>query len=152
MQIEVDRGHFKVCNIQEPSTGLEAKFSLRFTAAMALAGIETADIDAFTDVLTRDKRLVALRDRVRVTAHATPTPESIVTIRTRGGSEQSLARNVAIPMTDLHAQWIKLETKFLALVAPRLGENVATGLIDMFHRLERMDDLAPLFNALRTET
>ena len=149
VEIQVDSGHFKVCNIQEPSTGLEAKFSLRFTAAMALAGIETASIDAFTDALTRDQRLVALRDRVRVTAHGAPMPESIVTIRTRDGAEKSLACNVAIPMTDLDTQWRKLEAKFQALVAPRLGENAAASLIDDFRNLERMDDLAPLFNALR---
>ena len=151
VQIEVDPGHFKVCNIREPATGLEAKFSLRFTAAMALAGIETASIDAFTDALTRDERLVALRDRVRVTAHATPIPESIVTIRTRDGAEHSLACNVAIPMADLDAQWRKLETKFRALAAPRLGENAAAGLIGDFRNLERMDDLSPLFNALGAE-
>ena len=149
VEIHVDPGHFKVCNIQEPATGLEAKFSLRFTAAMALAGLETASIEAFTDELTRDERLVALRDRVQVRAHAQPTPDSIVTIRTGSGAEYSRACNVAIPMTDLDAQWRKLEAKFKALVAPRLGENAATSLIDDCRRLDELDDLTVLFNALQ---
>lgn len=152
VEIRVDRGHFKVCNIPEPTTGLEAKFSLRFTAAMALAGLETASIGAFTDELTRDERLVALRDRVQVKAHTNPNPDSIVTIRTDDGAEHSQACNVAIPMTDLDAQWHKLEAKFEALVAPRLGRNAAAGLIDDCRRLDELDDLTPLFNALQSDS
>ena len=152
VEIRVDPGHFKVCNIQEPATGLEAKFSLRFTAAMAFAGLETASIDAFTDELTRDEKLMALRDRVQVKAHARPTPDSIVTIRTGNGAEYSQACNVAIPMTDLDAQWHKLEAKFETLVGPRLGKNVAASLIDDCRRLDEIDDLTPLFNALQSES
>ena len=150
VEIRVDPGHFKVCNIQEPKTGLEAKFSLRFTAAMALAGLETASIGAFTDELTRDEGLVELRDRVQVKAHPRPTPDSIVTIRTGDGAEFSQACNVAIPMTDLDTQWQKLEAKFEALVAPRLGRNAAASLIDDCRRLDEIDDLTPLFNALQS--
>lgn len=152
VEIRVNPGHFKVCNIQEPATGLEAKFSLRFTAAMALAGLETAGIGAFTDELTTDGRLVALRDRVQVKAHGTPTPDSIVTIRTRDGAEYTRACNVAIPMTDLDAQWHKLEAKFEALVGPSLGTNAAASLIDDCRRLDEIEDLTPLFNALQTES
>ena len=152
VEIRVDPGHFKVCNIQEPATGLEAKFSLRFTAAMSLAGLETASIRAYTDDLTTDEQLVALRDRVQVRAHDRPTPDSIVTIRTVDGAEYTRACNVAIPMTDLDAQWHKLETKFEALVGPVLGANAAASLIDDCRRLDEIEDLTPLFNALQTES
>ena len=37
-----------VCNIHDPKTGLEAKFSYRATAAMALSGIDTASIASFS--------------------------------------------------------------------------------------------------------
>ena len=152
VEIRVDPGHFKVCNIQEPATGLEAKFSLRFTAAMALAGLETAGIGAFTDELTTDGRLVALRDRVQVRAHDTPTPDSIVTIRTGDGAEYTKACNVAIPMTDLDAQWHRLEAKFETLVEPSLGANAAAGLIDDCRRLDEIEDLSPLFSALQSDS
>ena len=150
VEIRVDAGHFKVCNIQEPATGLEAKFSLRLTAAMALLGLETASIAAFTDELTTDERLVALRDRVQVKAHGKPRADSIVTVRTGDGAEFSQACNVAIPMTDLDAQWRKLEAKFEALVGPRLGRNAAASLIDDCRRLDEIEDLTPLFNALQS--
>lgn len=55
----------KVCDITAPATGLEAKFSYRLTAAMALAGCDTAALDTYSDGVCRDPGFVALRDRVR---------------------------------------------------------------------------------------
>ena len=65
---------------------------------MALAGEDTAGIDSFTDALTQDPHLVALRDRVTVVAHSTADPHSIVTITTKDGALHQAAVNVAIPM------------------------------------------------------
>lgn len=56
----------KVCNIEAPTTGLEAKFSYRLTSAMVLLGHDTADLSTYTDELCRDKKLISLRDRVSV--------------------------------------------------------------------------------------
>jgi 2-methylcitrate dehydratase PrpD len=146
--VQVDPGHFRVCNIQEPASGLEAKFSLRFTVAMTLAGVDTSSIDIFTDDLTQDPQLVKFRDLVSVVAHESPNPETIVTVHTAEGETHSEAFNVAIPMTDLDQQWVKLERKFRALVIPRLGAERTNELVDLCHRLDEMDDLAPLFDAL----
>ena len=144
MEIRVDQGHLKVCNIAEPQTGLEAKFSLRLTAAMAMAGVNTASIDVFTDAAAQSEELAALRDRVSVAAHAERNPNSIVNIRTVDGRNYSEACNVAIPMTDLDAQWRKLETKFRALAAPRLGDAAANASIEACRGLEREDSIKPL--------
>jgi 2-methylcitrate dehydratase PrpD len=146
--IEVDPGHFRVCNIERPTSGLEAKFSLRFTAAMALAGVDTSSIDAFTDELTRDPAVVRFRDLVEVRAHANRRPESVVTIRTRDGQAFSQALNVAIPLTDLEQQWTRLTAKFHALVDPRFGREAADAIVDVCRVLEAHDDLAPLFSLL----
>ena len=150
VDIRVDRGHLKVCNIPEPNTGLEAKFSLRLTAAMALSGVNTASIDVFTDELASNGELTALRDRVSVCAHTERNPNSVVNIRTQDGSNHTEACNVAIPMTDLDAQWRKLETKFRALVAPRLGETAADAIIEACHGLEQADSVAPLMQLVRS--
>jgi 2-methylcitrate dehydratase PrpD len=55
-----------VCNIGAPRTGLEAKFSYAQTAAMALLGHDTGAIHSFTDAVTQDAALCALRAKVRV--------------------------------------------------------------------------------------
>ena len=54
----------RICNIPAPRTGLEAKFSLRLTTAMALAGIDTGALASYSEANARRPALVALRDRV----------------------------------------------------------------------------------------
>lgn len=141
VEVRVDQGHFGVCNIAEPRTGLEAKFSLRLTTAMALNGIDTSSIAIFDDALARDPVLSAVRDKVQVVAHAEHNPDTIVTIRTRDGSQHTAAVNVAIPMRDLAAQWDKLETKFHTLAAPKLGREGAVVVAQMCRTLETQDNL-----------
>ena len=56
---------FSICNIEEPKTGLEGKFSLRATTAMALLGEDTSDLATFSDAKVTASEVVSLRDRVR---------------------------------------------------------------------------------------
>ncbi|MEM9622733.1 MAG: MmgE/PrpD family protein [Pseudomonadota bacterium] len=146
--IEVDKGHFKVCNIQSPSTGLEAKFSLRFTTAMTLAGVDTSSIDIFTDELTQMPELVKFRDLISVQAHAERNPDTIVTIELADGNRLSESFDVAVPMQDLDAQWQKLTHKFTTLVEPRLGKTRTAQIVELCRTLDQQQDLQPLFSAL----
>src|SRR5262245_27643336 len=57
VRIRVDRGCAGVCNIAEPRTGLEAKFSLRFTMALALAGADTSKLSVFSDEVTQNEEM-----------------------------------------------------------------------------------------------
>lgn len=144
IDIFVDKGHLRVCNIQEPSSGLEAKFSLRLTAAMALCDLDTAAIDLFDDAITRDERLVGFRDRVSVHAHEQSRPETLVRITTSDGQSFEEAANVAIPMRDLDQQWQKLTDKFLTLATPHLGEAGASRLAATCRNLESLESAAEL--------
>ena len=60
----------KVCDLKRPRTGLEAKFSYAMTAAMTLAGIDTASDAAFTEALCHDARLLAFLPKVVVRGDA----------------------------------------------------------------------------------
>jgi len=148
VELTVNEGHFGVCNIQEPRTGLEAKFSLRFTAAMALSGRDTSGIETYTDALAREPALIALRDKVRVIAWPNAKPETRARVRV-GDRTVEAETNVGIPATDLDAQWERLIRKFRALVDPVLGANVATELADMCQRLDEVADLEPFWRAIR---
>ena len=55
--LRIDAGADKVCNIENPTTGLEAKFSLRQTVAMALTGVDTANLDSYNDAVTQEPRI-----------------------------------------------------------------------------------------------
>ncbi|WP_223479441.1 MmgE/PrpD family protein [Oricola indica] len=118
----------RVCNLPKPSTGLEAKFSLRLTVAMALAGRETAAISTYTDDLTRDPELVRLRDMAQIEFVDTlPEAKAEVTITTEAGQRYSATHDAGLADSDLDRQGGKLAQKFDALVEPVLGAR-ASGL------------------------
>ena len=64
-------GHRSVCDIPEPKTGLEVKFSIRHCIAMALSGLDTSDDNAYTNEIASRDDLKALRRKVDVNATAT---------------------------------------------------------------------------------
>jgi len=146
--LSVPPGHFNVCNIPTPTTGLEAKFSLRFTTAMAVAGRDTAAIDAYTDSLTREPELVALRDKVAVVARSDQRRETKVEIRA-GNTVVEAELDVGIPATDLDAQWEALSRKFHALVDPALGAEDAARIEALVRALDAEDDLDEFFTLIR---
>jgi len=133
-----------VCNIEEPTTGLEGKFSLRATTALALLGEDTSDLATYSDSKMREPRLVALRDRVRVI----PT-EGIGPMQARvrvesDGRHGEAEIDAGIPEGDLDAQGRRLRRKFLALAAPVLGEAGAAELCHAAGSVEEMDSAAQL--------
>jgi 2-methylcitrate dehydratase PrpD len=119
------------CNIYEPQTPLEGKFSLRFTAALALANGDISN-RAFTSERMHDPALLAIRDRVSVEVipafeQHPNTSEVILTLT--DGSELREAVNMDLPEADLDRQWQRLVRKFRGLAAPVLGEERAELLI-----------------------
>lgn len=77
----------RMCNIATPRNGTEAKFSLRFAAALALHGRDTADPASFADGLVDDPALEAARALVQVHLADADWPEETtrVTIETGDG-------------------------------------------------------------------
>ena len=113
-----------VCDIARPATGLEAKFSYRLTAAMALAGWDTAALDTFTDAACADADLIALRDRVRVASdEAMAETAALVRITLTDGTRLEAAHDLEAPMS-MTAREGKLRAKVRSL----LGE-AATGTL-----------------------
>src|SRR3546814_20410988 len=66
VEVRVAPRNLAMCNIQNPTTGLEIKFSLRFTVALALAGEETGSLGVYSEEMAARQDLVALRDRIRI--------------------------------------------------------------------------------------
>lgn len=150
VEITVNQGHFSVCNIQQPGSGLEAKFSLRFATAMVLAGIDTADIHQFNDDVVRQPAMVDLRDRISVTAFAQPGhAESVVKILLKSGAEHTKEWNVAIPATDLALQQHKLTDKFRSLADPVLGSQRAKRIVSLVASLDELESIEDLCEAVR---
>ena len=134
VRVRVARGHLRVCNIPEPATGLEIKFSLRHTAAMALSGVDTAAIANYSDEVANRPDLVALRRKVEVepqTGSRTMRTGAEIVVDTMDGMTLTNAFDVGVPASDEDAQEARLSAKFDALVVPLLGAEKAARLRDM---------------------
>ena len=137
VRVHVQAGHLGVCNIQEPATGLEAKFSLRMTTALALSGENTFDESLFTDATANREDLVALRRRVTVEPSARDLA-SRVEVLLKDGRHFEHTANVAIPVRDLRSQQEKLERKFLQLAGEAVGRGVANEISMLVRELEHV--------------
>lgn len=62
-----------VCDVPNPATGLEVKFSYRWLAGMVLRGMETGSFDTYTDALAADSQLSSFARKIDVTGDATIT-------------------------------------------------------------------------------
>ncbi len=112
----------KVCNIPAPTDGLEAKFSLRQTVAMALSGVDTASLGAYSVDTATDPALVALRERVNFDFREDlPEAGAEIEIALKDGRKLKADFDAGIPMADIAAQGRRLAEKFDALAAPVVG-------------------------------
>ena len=131
VRVVVDRSEDSVCNIQAPRTGLECKFSLRMTTAMALAGLDTADPRIFTDSLPQDPKVQAWVQLVEVDATGSQPQSSARTLITfRDGTAIEATSNPDHPERDLAKQGETLLRKFRLLASPVLGAEQAQRLAD----------------------
>jgi 2-methylcitrate dehydratase PrpD len=122
--VRQDAGADTVCNIPNPSGGLETKFSLRLLAAYAVHGLDTADIDGYTDGLTRDPALVAIRDRVDIVFTPDwPITRSEVTLVLKDGRECFAEHDSGVPDADLGRQTARLVEKLQSLNGRQVGRQ-----------------------------
>jgi 2-methylcitrate dehydratase PrpD len=143
--LTIDRGADTVCNILVPRTGLEAKFSLRFTVALALAGIDTASLGTYSDARTGDARLAALRDKVEIAfADGWPTSRAALKVTLGDGSVLEAEHDSGIAAADVAAQGRRIDAKFMSLAAPVIGEAAAARLRDAVAALDELRSVKEL--------
>ena len=136
--VRVEPGADAVCNIPSPRTALEAKFSLRFMAAAALAGADTSDLAFFNDARTGDAALCALRDKVAVElVEDCPHMGADVAIELKDGRTLRATHDAGIPQRDYAHQGRRLKAKFERLAEPALGAERCRTLLQLTEALER---------------
>ena len=113
-----------VCNIPDPQTGLAAKFSYRQTAAMVLLGHQTGAIANYTDAITQDAAIVALRDRIKVSEEPRLSEtQAEISVTLKNGAMRRFKHDLMTPM-DMNVRAAKLNQKAQAL----LGDAAARAL------------------------
>jgi 2-methylcitrate dehydratase PrpD len=146
--LRLDAAADKVCNIPNPTTGLEAKFSLRQTVAMALTGVNTASLESYSAAITQEPRIKALRDKVAIDFR-TEWPHALaeMAIQLDDGTTLEARHDSGIPWADVAKQRHALATKFDSLVTPVLGAAGAKRLHDAIDRIDTLADVGDLARA-----
>lgn len=143
--LQLDEACDRVCNIPAPRTGLEAKFSLRLTTAMALAGVDTGGLTAYSERTAADPTLVALRDKVGFdfrpdNGHTKAT----LTLELTDGRTLTAQHDSGVPASDVAEQGRRLDAKFIALAEPILGRGPADALRSDIANLDSLPDIRAL--------
>jgi 2-methylcitrate dehydratase PrpD len=158
IDIETYGPGYEIVNERNPTTPYAAKFSLAYCAAAALtyggAPLSAFSLDHFSDRGVVDPTLAALLARTRVTVaedltakypSAWPTRVSIALANgnvLRGASDYPVG-NPENPVTTA-----QLDEKFMALVAPRWGEQMAKQAVAAVAGLETCRDMSQAFRDL----
>ena len=148
IEIRVTSRCLRMCNIPVPSTGLEAKFSLRFAVGLALAGVDTGRLDTFGDAIIGRSDVMALCARAAVIGDDTlERNESIVVVHLRDGTVLQGHADLSDPVEDLDLTWRRLQTKFRGLAEPIVGAAKTEQMLTIVDDLENVESLSTLLGA-----
>jgi len=143
--LRLDASCERVCNIPAPSDGLQSKFSLRQTVAMALAGVDTASLGAYSAENARDPRLVGLRERVVLDwQDSWPQTLSELELELTDGRRPMARHDAGIPAGDIADQGRRLAAKFDSLVEPVFGPSRTRELRETIAGLDSLADIGTL--------
>ncbi|HET9267878.1 MAG TPA: MmgE/PrpD family protein [Vicinamibacterales bacterium] len=153
IDVDVDRVTPTVLLYNRPTNPLEAKFSMSFCAAAALADGRVG-IDTFADDRLRDPALLALMTRVNMGVDealgrtAPPLTEARVHVRLRGG--RTLVREVrgARGYPERPASAAEVEAKFMACATRVLAPGRASRALEILRRFEDLADVRELMQSL----
>jgi len=130
-----------VCNIQDPKSGLEMKFSARAVAAMTLIGVDTAKLSNYDARVAADSEFISALSKVTVNLGAPePNTRSQVVITLTNGQKLHKTRDSGVPDQDLDNQERRLVKKFLSLTEDIVGPK-NEDLVEAILGLEQHDKL-----------
>ena len=140
--LRIDASTDRVCNIPAPVDGLQSKFSLRQTVAMALAGVDTANLGAYNEATARDPALVRQREKITIDFQkGWPQTVSELEVVLADGRRLATRHDSGIPAPDILQQGRRLADKFDSLVAPVLGNPRTRELREAVSDLDSLADI-----------
>jgi hypothetical protein len=112
---------------------------------MALSGVDTASLGAYSVATATDPALVGLRERVNFDFRDDfPEAGAEIEITLKDGRKASATFDAGIPMADIAAQGRRLAEKFDALAAPLVGTARARELREAIAGLDGLADIGVL--------
>ncbi len=88
-----------VCDIADPVSALETKFSFRHVAAMVVRGQDTAGLSTYSDASAQDPELALMRQRVEVVSN----PDLVETAAIVHAEVQGAAQTASADISEAHS-------------------------------------------------
>ena len=139
-----------------PASGLEAKFSMPFCAAAAVArgdvGIGTFDADAIGD-----PAIASMMSRVTMTVDpafdgaAAPLTQARVSVRLKGGRTVAQSADGARGYPEHPASDAELDAKFMGCARRTISEAAAARALQMLRGIDRVGDVRELTARLQPQ-
>ena len=149
IRLEIAESSVRVCDIAAPRTGLEAKFSVRTLAAMALLGVPTGDLAVFNDALVHSQEVIKLRERIVVEGRSDlDVAVSIAAIELHDGRVFTARTDERDLDLDLDRRRARACAKFSSLAAPLMSAQATNNLQASVLDLDRATSLEGLLQAL----
>ncbi|MBW1680682.1 MAG: MmgE/PrpD family protein [Deltaproteobacteria bacterium] len=141
LTVHASRMAIDIAGNPDPKTGLEGKFSYAYCVANALLRGNTG-IQAFTDEMVRDPEVQSIMKKIAVV----PDPqisalEARVEVKTRDGRVFEGQSDVLNEIPEISKKRSKVESKFMDLCAPVLGERKAVTLMSTFRSLDEVPNV-----------
>ncbi|WP_160351183.1 MmgE/PrpD family protein [Bordetella sp. 15P40C-2] len=115
--VAIEPQYMSVCNIADPKSDTQAKFSIKHMVALALAGYDTADSRSYSKETLDNPELKAWRERIQVQADAEMKRACArVDMRWKSGERRSETVDASQPERDLGVQSARLTAKSRALL------------------------------------
>jgi 2-methylcitrate dehydratase PrpD len=132
-----------ITGVEESATGLQSKFSVYHSAAVALID-GAARIPQYTDERASDPAVIAMRRKVKATADKSLGIDQAEAVITVDGSRhrtfiEHATGTVANPMSEM-----ALDAKFMANAEPVIGRDRAQRVRDLVRGLDRLADVREL--------
>jgi 2-methylcitrate dehydratase PrpD len=145
IRLSLDETCDRICNIPAPRTGLEAKFSLRLTTAMALAGVDTGGLSNYSEETAANPTLIGLRDKVEFDFRTdVANTFAALELELTDGRRVRTEYDSGVPAADVDEQGRRIEEKFAVLAEPILGVSKARDIITEARDFDRLPDLRGL--------
>jgi 2-methylcitrate dehydratase PrpD len=150
IDLTVNQHCIGMCDIAEPVTGLEGKFSMTHNVALGLLGKANGALSLYEDERMSDDAPAELRSKVSIKGVQDQGPfEAKIAVHLKGGIVIQERYDVEEPESDLARQWEKLEGKFRALATPVIGAEKAEEVIQLCRNFDSADSVKPLMDAVR---
>tara|TARA_R110002073_G_scaffold127014_1_gene272186 strand:+ start:424 stop:1803 length:1380 start_codon:yes stop_codon:yes gene_type:complete len=150
IEISVPQNAIGMCDIAEPKTGLEAKFSLAHNVALGLLDKADGSLGLYQDETFEVEGAADLRKKAVV--HGKPDFASFyseVVVHQKDGKVLRQEFDIGKPMRDLSEQEAKLAKKFRALATPLVGAEQTESMVAAIAGLESQVGVSDWLGAAR---